>query len=277
LTDNDLFVINEYSHQTGYTLTKKVLSRVLYEYAYNYVSSRLSTLAYYQLSDLAYCDIPKMLTKMMNLNPTPGLLSSDSLALSAKSDLNLGNMMSLNLEDLHLEQYVVKNEATCNFEAASDEYVRSIQQHSGKIVDVKTGKFSTVMPIDENIDGNSANAVRNAAIKEALDKKLDIIGTDYDHWPVDKQYIAGIHQKNGKIASVDICNLPEYPVDIDLDEMSERPLQNKVITAKFDEQLNSILQTIENTCVKKDNANSYLQAENNEYIYAIKQVNGKIT
>jgi hypothetical protein len=157
LTEKDYLVINEFDPTIGYTLTKKVTTQKLKEFLYNSVRDLLS--ADYKLSALAHHDIDTLLDALMEKSGHHKEMGNNSLALSALPDLNLGNLATLNLEDLHLEQFAEKSYATSQHVAQSGTYINGITQSDGKIVAISTGKFSDAVPVDTVIKATSPNPV----------------------------------------------------------------------------------------------------------------------
>ena len=214
LTPQDYFPVNVKDNTIGYRLTKKVmLANIANFIMENYVKPRLSD--EYGLSALAYESMGTLLAKCHEENHgRPGTgLSGMCLALSTLADFNLGDLSSTNYADLHLERFAEKNYATGSFLAEPGEYVNGIVQQDGKIIQVNTGNFADAVPIDSAIDGTSKHAVQNAVIKAELDKKATASETSAIFSPTEGVYMAGLEQRDGKIAAVYTYPLPKQPID----------------------------------------------------------------
>lgn len=276
LTNKDYLVINEFSPATGYTLTKKVTTARLGNYICDhYIKPYLSDV--YELSDLAHYDVQKLLNTLMKRGHESYNLGDHSLALSALGDIPLGNLSSMNLEDLNLDQYATKSYATGSWAAGPNEFINGIVQQDGKIIGVSTGRIKDEVPIDTVLDATSENPVQNATVKAALDTKMNIADGSMTHSPVEGVYVAGFKQKNGIVCDVATYQIPKQPIDSVLNLNSANPVENRVVTAKFDEVFSRLTSDMSNGYVNKTNANADQVALDGEYVRGIHQKEGKIT
>lgn len=295
LGDNDAFVVNTYgdSSDVAYNLTKQISFAKLADALYSKIISKFA--ANYQLSgECAYLDISstgpnsiRLLDRLMQygLNDTAydsldyhhAADGNYSLALSSEKDLGLNELAHLAYADLGLDQYVKKAEANATISCQPGQYINSLVQSNGKITGYTYGEAKLDIPVDETLDSSSSNPVQNAAIKNALDEKMNKSDGNMKVIPSAGSYIAGFSQIDGKITNVTRYKISSQQVDAALNSSSTNPVQNKAISMKLNELEAKINSRCDTTFLPLEDANSYAVAPNGSYVTGVTQLNGKIS
>lgn len=260
----------------NYILTKKInvkdLGKVIYEKVIaSYVKQHINDLTSTFVSKLSDNFLDEFVKKY-HTNAD----GNSSLALSTYEDLGVNALLKSALDSLQLNLYARKADLNSYFTCGTNEYIKSIRQENGKIVNVTKGKIADQVKVDDSLDSSSVNPISNSSVKAGLDTKINKDDANVTVAVEDNKYVAGFQQKDGIITSVIKKQLPTQVIDATLNATSTNPVQNKAIYNKLLDLESSLKSGLASVEGKQSNLNSSKAASSGQYITAITQKDGKI-
>ena len=260
----------------SYTLTKKITVKNLGEAIYEKV---IASYVIQHINDLTSTFVSKLSDNFLDEFVKKYHTNADgnsSLALSTYEDLGVNALLKSALDSLQLNLYARKADLNSYFTCGTNEYIKSIRQENGKIVNVTKGKIADQVKVDDSLDSSSVNPISNSSVKAGLDTKINKDDANVTVAVEDNKYVAGFQQKDGIITSVIKKQLPTQVIDATLNATSTNPVQNKAIYNKLLDLESSLKSGLASVEGKQSNLNSSKAASSGQYITAITQKDGKI-